>query len=104
MEEETPETTTASTSSTTTNEGEPQSDEHPWPYLSAMFSYSDVKDSSYRMKCLLCLPKNVEILSYRNSPSNLKKHIEVSVFYEVYAVQYLYDGYYMDLCGILSVT
>ncbi|KAL2085800.1 hypothetical protein ACEWY4_019120 [Coilia grayii] len=79
MEEETPETTTASTSSTTTNEGEPQSDEHPWPYLSAMFSYSDVKDSSYRMKCLLCLPKNVEILSYRNSPSNLKKHIEVKL-------------------------
>lgn len=54
-------------------------DEHPGSYLNSMFSYIDVKDSSYRMKCLLCLPKNVEILSYRNSPSNLKKHIEVSL-------------------------
>ena len=32
-------------------------DEHAWPYLREMFSYVGVKDSSYRMKCLLCLPK-----------------------------------------------
>lgn len=65
------------TAALTTNDGE-LDDDHPWPYLNTMFSYVDVKDSSYRMKCLLCLPKNVEILSYKNSPSNLKKHIEVS--------------------------
>ena len=53
-------------------------DEHPWPYLRGMFSYIGVKDSSYRMKCLLCLPKNSEILAYKNSPSNLRKHVEVS--------------------------
>ncbi|XP_036974894.1 uncharacterized protein LOC119030967 [Acanthopagrus latus] len=41
-----------------------------------MFSYIGVKDSSYRMKCLLCLPKNSEILAYKNSPSNLRKHVE----------------------------
>ncbi|XP_047677384.1 uncharacterized protein LOC125146007 [Tachysurus fulvidraco] len=41
-----------------------------------MFLYNGIKDSSYRMKCLLCLPKNTEILAFKNSPSNLKKHIE----------------------------
>ncbi|KAK6301457.1 hypothetical protein J4Q44_G00275100 [Coregonus suidteri] len=35
-----------------------------------------MKESSYRMKCLLCLPKVQEILAFKNSPSNLKKHIE----------------------------
>lgn len=50
---------------------------HPWPYLQEIFSYIGVKDSSYRMKCLLCLPRVTEILAFRNSPSNLKKHIEV---------------------------
>lgn len=50
---------------------------HPWPYLQQMFLYIGMKDSSYRMKCLLCLPKVTEILAFKNSPSNLKKHIEV---------------------------
>jgi len=50
---------------------------HPWPYLKEMFLYIGSKDSSYRMKCLLCLPKKTEILSFKNSLSNLKKHIEV---------------------------
>ena len=50
---------------------------HPWPYLQEIFSYVGVKDSSYRMKCLLCLPRVAEILAFKNSPSNLKKHIEV---------------------------
>lgn len=53
-------------------------DEHPWPYLREMFSYAGTKESSYRMKCLLCLPKDTEILAFKNSPSNLKEHIEVS--------------------------
>ena len=51
-------------------------DQHPWPYLREMFSYVGVKDSSYRMKCLLCLPKATEILAFKNSPSNLRKHIK----------------------------
>lgn len=78
MEEET-ETVTASTSESATGEP-PAGDENPWPYLNTMFEFLGVKDSSYRMKCMLCLPKDVEILSYRNSPSNLKKHIEVTSY------------------------
>ncbi|KAK6298260.1 hypothetical protein J4Q44_G00313150 [Coregonus suidteri] len=35
-----------------------------------------MKDSSYRMKCLLCLPKVQEIKAFKNSPSNLENHIE----------------------------
>ncbi|KAK3539932.1 hypothetical protein QTP70_019570, partial [Hemibagrus guttatus] len=31
---------------------------------------------SFRFKCLLCLPKTNYIAAYRNSPSNLRKHIE----------------------------
>ncbi|KAK9515925.1 hypothetical protein VZT92_026523 [Zoarces viviparus] len=58
-----------------TNDGGDE-DQHPWPYLRGMFSYVGVKDSSYRMKCLLCLPKATEILAFKNSPSNLRKHIE----------------------------
>ena len=50
---------------------------HPWPYLQELFSYVGVKDSSYRIKCLLCLPRVTEILAFKNSPSNLKKHVEV---------------------------
>lgn len=42
------------------------------------FSYAGVKESSYRMKCLLCVPEDIEILVFKNSPSNLKKHIEAS--------------------------
>ncbi|KAI7809587.1 Tol2 transposase [Triplophysa rosa] len=49
---------------------------HPWPYLQDFFSYIGVKNSSYRIKCLLCLPRVTEILAFKNSPSNLKKHIE----------------------------
>ncbi|KAM8721904.1 uncharacterized protein AB9X84_004672 isoform 2-T3 [Acanthopagrus schlegelii] len=61
---------------TTSIDDNDDDDEHPWPYLRGMFSYIGVKDSSYRMKCLLCLPKNSEILAYKNSPSNLRKHVE----------------------------
>ena len=50
---------------------------HPWPYLQEIFSYVGVKDSFYRLKCLLCLPRVTEILAFKNSPSNLKKHIAV---------------------------
>ncbi|KAG5850555.1 hypothetical protein ANANG_G00083700 [Anguilla anguilla] len=39
-----------------------------------MFAFVGIKDSSYRMKCLLCLPKNTKIMAFQNSPSNLKKN------------------------------
>ncbi|CAL8379354.1 unnamed protein product [Arctogadus glacialis] len=41
---------------------------HPWPYLQEIFSYVGVKDSSYRIKCLLCLTRVTEILAFKNSP------------------------------------
>ena len=53
-------------------------DGHPWSYLESMFSYLGMGANSYRMKCMLCLPKCHEIKAFKNSPSNLKKHIEVS--------------------------
>ena len=63
----------ASVSSTDRNENV---DKHPWPYLSSMFSFCSVGANTYRFKCLLCVPKVTECSAYRNSPSNLKKHIE----------------------------
>ncbi|XP_061089045.1 uncharacterized protein LOC133122842 isoform X1 [Conger conger] len=51
-------------------------DRHPWPYLKEMFNFLGDKGSSYLMECILCLPKITEILAFKNSPSNLKKHVE----------------------------
>ncbi|KAK0139974.1 hypothetical protein N1851_023137 [Merluccius polli] len=56
--------------------GDEDNVKHPWPYLQEIFSYIGVIDSSYRIKCLFCLPRVTEILAFKNSPSNLKKHIE----------------------------
>lgn len=50
---------------------------HPWLYLQELFSDIGVKDTSYLIKRLLCLPRVTEILAFKNSPSNLKKRIEV---------------------------
>jgi len=50
----------------------------PRPYLKDMFEFTEVKGDSYRLKCLLCLPRVNEISAFKNSPSNLRKHIEVS--------------------------
>ncbi|KAG1952333.1 zinc finger BED domain-containing protein [Pimephales promelas] len=36
----------------------------------------ELKGDSYRLKCLLCLPRVNQISAFKNSPSNLKKHIE----------------------------
>jgi len=63
----------AGVSSTDQNENV---DKHPWPYLSSLFSFCSVAANTYRFKCLLCTPKVTECSAYRNSPSNLKKHIE----------------------------
>lgn len=52
--------------------------DHPWPYLKDMFEFTEVKGDSYRLKCLLCLPRVNDISAFKNSPSNLRKHIEVS--------------------------
>ena len=54
--------------------------EHPWPYLGELFELKK-KDILGYFKCLLCLPKHNTISSFKNSPSNLKKHVEVSDFY-----------------------
>lgn len=40
-----------------TNGGQ-EDEQHLGTYLNAMFSYVGMKHSSYRMKCLLCLPKD----------------------------------------------
>ena len=51
---------------------------HPWPYLRQMFDIVGMKNDSWRMCCKLCQPKHHELLAFKNSPSNLKKHIEVN--------------------------
>ncbi|XP_041825222.1 uncharacterized protein LOC121655155 isoform X1 [Melanotaenia boesemani] len=59
-------------------ESEPDSQDirHPWPYLQELFEVVGSKNDSWRMRCVLCKPKSHEILAFKNSPSNLKKHIE----------------------------
>ena len=53
-------------------------DQHPLPYLREKFFFVELKDSSYRIKCLLCVPKATEILASKNPSSNLRKHIEAN--------------------------
>lgn len=53
--------------------------ERPWPYLKEMFEFVGSKGNSWRMRCVLCKPKVHEVLAFKNSPSNLRKHIQVSV-------------------------
>ena len=53
---------------------------HPWPYLSSVIGIVDVKDKSAHVKCLLCLPKQKVLSLALNSPSDLQKHVEVSVY------------------------
>ncbi|XP_048118088.1 uncharacterized protein LOC125306643 [Alosa alosa] len=40
-----------------------------------MFKFTERMNDSYRFKCVLCLPKVNHITAYKNSPSNLRKHI-----------------------------
>ena len=51
---------------------------HPWPYLQNMFSFVEKRGESYIMQCKLCVPKKSNISAYKNSTSNLRKHVEVS--------------------------
>ena len=50
---------------------------HPWPYLDSVFRYKSRHSNSAKFICLLCAPLHKEVSSYFNSPSNLRKHIEV---------------------------
>ena len=56
---------------------------HPWPYLEEFFEMVGSKNNSFRMCCKLCAPKYHELMAFKNSPSNLKKHIEVSLLLSV---------------------
>ncbi|XP_060782746.1 uncharacterized protein LOC132889959 [Neoarius graeffei] len=49
---------------------------HPWPYLKEFFEIVGSKNDSFQMQCKLCIPKTHVLLAFKNSPSNLKKHIE----------------------------
>jgi hypothetical protein len=49
---------------------------HPWPYL-ATFKLKGVESKTVRCVCLLCAPKHTQCCAYINSPSNLRKHVEV---------------------------
>jgi len=51
----------------------PQVIQHPWPYLQELFEIAGTKDNSYRMRCK---PKKK-----KNSPSNLKRHIQISFMF-----------------------
>ena len=61
-------------------EGERGPGQHPWPYLSMMFCFLSKKGNSLKMVCLLCAPANKEVSVYVSSPSNLRKHIQVSIY------------------------
>ena len=50
---------------------------NPWPHLASLFTFSEQVGDSFRFKCLLCLPKQNFITAYKNSTSNLRKHVKV---------------------------
>ncbi|XP_053089069.1 uncharacterized protein LOC113524717 [Pangasianodon hypophthalmus] len=50
--------------------------QHPWPHLKQLFAVKAKKGNCVIMSCQLCLPRPVEILAFKSSSSNLKKHIE----------------------------
>ena len=64
-------------SSASTSKPTPSSSD-PWPYLSCYFDFKSRMGNSLKFVCKLCQPKSVEISAYKNSPSNLQKHIKVS--------------------------
>ncbi|RXN39153.1 transposase [Labeo rohita] len=52
---------------------------NPWPHLARLFQFSEQVNDSFRFKCLLCLPKQNFITAYKNSSSNLRKHVKKTV-------------------------
>ena len=57
------------------NDPEIPDKDHPWPYLMEIVEFTEVKGDSYRLKCLLCLPRVNAISAFKTSLSNLRKHI-----------------------------
>lgn len=56
--------------------------ENPWPHLEKYFKYTGRRHGSMnsaKFTCLLCAPLVKTVSAYLNSPSNLRKHIEVSL-------------------------
>src|SRR4029434_6313136 len=50
----------------------------PSPHLSKQFPYKRKRGNSYIMLCKLCLTRQSELSAYKNSSSNLRKHVLVS--------------------------
>nr|XP_057936245.1 uncharacterized protein zgc:113149 isoform X3 [Doryrhamphus excisus] len=48
----------------------------PWPHIHSMFALQSTKTNVHVMRCQLCMPKLVYISAYKNSTSNLKKHLQ----------------------------
>ena len=63
----------------TSSDGGGGKEGHPWPYLESVFKYKSRHGNSAKFICLLCAPLYKEVSSYLNSPSNLRKHIEVII-------------------------
>lgn len=53
--------------------------ESPWPHLDSMFKCCEITDKLCKFVCLLCAPKHKTVSAYINSPSNLRKHVQVSI-------------------------
>lgn len=68
------------------SEYEAESGANPWPYLKDLFEFKRDRGNSFIMKCMMCLPKETELSAYKNSSSNLRKHVEVSSYYTVAVV------------------
>ncbi|RXN21849.1 zinc finger BED domain-containing 1-like protein [Labeo rohita] len=49
---------------------------NPWPHLARLFQFSEQVNDNFRFKCLLCLPNQNFITAYKNSSSNLRKHVK----------------------------
>ncbi|XP_072536994.1 zinc finger BED domain-containing protein 4-like [Salminus brasiliensis] len=49
---------------------------NPWPYLRDHFGFKCKNGNSFIMQCKLCLPRATELAAYKNSTSNLRKHVQ----------------------------
>lgn len=50
---------------------------NPWPYLKDLFEFKSAIDNNVIMQCKLCMPKERQLSAYKNSASNLRKHVQV---------------------------
>ena len=67
-----------------------EEEEHPWPHIESMFTLVKVRNSSYTMRCLLCLPKQTDISAFKNSTSNLRKHVAVSFLHFSFTIFFFF--------------